>query len=86
MLNVLVCTQSRCKHQAAEAVLSHFQSLVLQNGVEDLVRVSPSRCLGVCHDGVTIQVGQHLYTGITEETMDFVFEQYVLDLVKERIG
>lgn len=86
MINVLVCTQGHCKQHCAQMVLSRFQALVSAHGMEEQVRISSSDCLGVCRDGVTVQVGQSLYTGITEDTMDFVFERYVLDLVKEPIG
>lgn len=86
MLNVLVCTECSSKDKAAHTVLSRFRNLVVLNRLEQQVRVSESGCLGACRAGVTIQVGQYLYTGVTEETMDFVFEQYVLDLMQDRVG
>ncbi len=83
MLTVLVCVQSSCNQPLAKTVLSRFQALAAQHGIEDQVQISPSDCLGVCNNGVTVQIGQHLYTGIAKDTMDVVFHHYVLDLLKE---
>lgn len=86
MFEVLVCTENTCKRQMAKDILFHFQLLIQRNGLTGLVRASASPCLGVCReDGVSVQIGTNLYTGVTPENMDYVFEEYVLQLFQSQL-
>ncbi|MCD7838873.1 MAG: (2Fe-2S) ferredoxin domain-containing protein, partial [Clostridiales bacterium] len=68
-----------CKQQMAEKVLARFRALIRENGLEEQVTAKPSPCLGLCRaDGVTIQIGPNLYTGVTPTNVDYVFREYVL--------
>ncbi|MCD8146955.1 MAG: (2Fe-2S) ferredoxin domain-containing protein [Clostridiales bacterium] len=83
MFEVLVCMESNgaCKQQMAEEVLARFQSLIQENDLTGQVSVQPSPCLGLCKaDGVTVQIGTNLYTGVTPANADYVFREYVLYL------
>ncbi len=87
MFEVLVCmeTNGACKRQMAEEVLSQFQTLIQENGLTEQVAARPSPCLGLCRaDGVTVQIGANLYTGVTPANADYVFREYVLCIFPEQ--
>lgn len=81
MFEVLVCTESNgeCKQQMAEEILARLQTLIRENNLTGQVTALPSPCLGLCRaDGVTVQIGANLYTGVTTANADYVFREYIL--------
>ena len=87
MFELLVCTENVCKRQMAEEILFHFQALIQENGLTNLVAAKPSPCLGVCREqGVSVQIGSNLYTGVTPENMDHVFQEYVLHIFPAQVN
>lgn len=83
MLNIFVCTADTCKRQAAYDILARFEALTALHHLEKQVAVLPAGCLGVCRsEGITVQIGSNLYTGLCLQNVDYVFEEYVLDLLQ----
>lgn len=83
MLNILVCTADACKRQAAYDIFARLEALTALHHLEKQVAILPSGCLGVCRsEGITIQIGNNLYTGLCLQNVDYVFQEYVLDLLQ----
>lgn len=86
MYEIAVCTENSCRSQMAQSLLLRLQTLTEQNGLSGLVHVGPASCLGVCRDdGVSVQIGTNLYTGITPDNLDFVFQEYVLSIFAPKV-
>lgn len=78
MFQILVCTENACKRSLSEEVLRLFQHLIIVNDLADSVQAVPSGCLGLCRSkGVSVQIGGHLYTNVTIENAEHVFQEYV---------
>ncbi|MCD7887942.1 MAG: hypothetical protein LUG44_10115 [Clostridiales bacterium] len=87
MFEVLVCMErdEAGEGQMAEEVLARFQALVQENGLTEQVAVQPAPSLGLRGaDGVTVQIGANLYTGVAPDNADYVFREYVLHIFPKR--
>lgn len=86
MVIVQVCVGSSCHLKGAPEIIEMLQREVEKNGIGDEVVLSGSFCTGKCNRfGVTISVGDEVYTGITRETfLDFFREKILSAVISER--
>lgn len=82
MLDVYVGTATKQNHVEAQKVLMLFQELVARYELEEQVSIIEAGNLGGSASGVVVHVGGCLYTGVTMKNAEFVFEEYVLDLIQ----
>ena len=73
MLFVEVCVGSSCHLKGAPEIVELLQKNIAENHLEDDIVLAGSFCAGKCNRvGVTITVGDTIYTGISKEGfMDF---------------
>ena len=68
MLFVEVCVGSSCHLKGAPEIVELLQKNIVENHLEDDIVLAGSFCAGKCNRvGVTITVGDTIYTGITKE-------------------
>ena len=68
MLFVEVCVGSSCHLKGAPEIVELLQKNIAENHLEDDIVLAGSFCAGKCNRvGVTIIVGDTIYTGITKE-------------------
>ena len=68
MLFVGVCVGSSCHLKGAPEIVELLQKNIAENHLEDDIVLAGSFCAGKCNRvGVTITVGDTIYTGITKE-------------------
>ena len=68
MLFVEVCVGSSCHLKGAPEIVELLQKNIAENHLEDDLVLAGSFCAGKCNRvGVTITVGDTIYTGITKE-------------------
>lgn len=83
MVIVLVCIGSSCHLKGSQEIVEKLQSAVKEYGIEDEVTLSGSFCMGKCNrEGVTVQVNDDIYTGITPQGFDSFFKEHILKAVK----
>jgi NADH:ubiquinone oxidoreductase subunit E len=81
MFQIAVCTQDQHKCTLSDAILARFQRLIEEHDLTGVVEACATGCLGVCNkDGVTVQIGSTLLIGVVPDNVDYVFEEYVLDI------
>ncbi len=79
MLIVKICIGSSCYLKGAQDLVEMFQNAVRENNIEGKVELSGSFCTGRCNrNGVTVQVNDTTYTGITKENFNDFFKDYIL--------
>lgn len=63
-----------------------MQSAVAEYKLEDEVVLTGSFCIGKCNrEGVTLQVNDDIYVGITRDSFKDFFKEHILDVIeKER--
>ncbi len=68
MLFVEVCVGSSCHLKGAPEIVELLQKNIAENHLEDDIVLAGSFCAGKCNRvGVTITVGDTIYTGITKD-------------------
>ena len=76
---VQVCVGSSCHLKGSEEIVELFQKAVETHHLEQEVTLAGSFCIGKCNRiGVTVQVDDDVYTGITRETFQDFFKDKVL--------
>ena len=76
---VQVCVGSSCHSKGSEETVELFQKAVETHHLEQEITLVGSFCIGKCNRiGVTVQVDDDVYTGITRETFQEFFKEKVL--------
>ena len=84
MLIVQICIGSSCHLKGSQEIVEKLQDAVSVHELDGDVVLAGSFCTGQCNrDGVTIQINDDVYTGITPEKFDGFFKEKILDVVKE---
>lgn len=78
MKNIGVCVGSACHLQGAYQVLSTFQRLIAEHGLEATVDIEGNFCQGNCTKGVVIKVDEELVFNVNGENAEEIFKKYIL--------
>ena len=77
---VQVCVGSSCHLKGSEEIVELFQKAVETHHLEQEITLVGSFCIGKCNRiGVTVQVDDDVYTGITRESFQEFFKEKVLE-------
>ncbi len=87
MLFVQVCVGSSCHIKGSADIVVLLEKAVEEHHLEDEVVLSGSFCIGKCNRvGVTIQVNDDVFVGVTRENFNEFFTKNILDVIeKERM-
>lgn len=76
---VQVCVGSSCHLKGSETIVKLMQKAIEDHKLENEITLAGSFCVGKCNRiGVTVQVDDDIYTGITKETFNDFFTQNIL--------
>lgn len=83
---IKICVGSSCHLKGSPEIVELLQNAVKEYGVENEVTLAGSFCIGKCNrDGVTVQVDEEVYPGITKEDFkEFWRDKVLAVLEKER--
>ena len=82
MLIVQVCVGSSCHLKGSQEIVEKIQAAVEKYNLDGQVVLSGSFCIGQCsRRGVTIQVNDEVYTGVSPDGFDEFFKEHILDVV-----
>lgn len=80
---VQICIGSSCHLKGSEKIVEFFQKAVEEYHIEDEVTLAGCFCAGKCNRvGVTIQIDDDIYTGITPETFPDFFKENILNIIQ----
>lgn len=80
---VQICVGSSCHLKGSEQIVTLLQKALEENGLDNEVTLAGSFCSGKCNRiGVTVQVDDDVFTGVTPETFRTFFEKNILDRMK----
>lgn len=82
---VQICVGSSCHIKGSPEIVELLQNAVAENNLQDEVTLAGSFCIGKCNrTGVTVQVDDDVYTGITKENFKEFFKENILDVINCR--
>lgn len=76
---IQICVGSSCHLRGSEQIVELLQKAVEENHLESEITLAGSFCVGQCNRvGVTVQIDDEVFTGITKENFDEFFKNNVL--------
>lgn len=79
MLIIQICVGSSCHLKGSAEIVELLQKAIAEHGIEDEVTLAGSFCIGKCNRiGVTVQINDDVYTGVTRESFKEFFNEHVL--------
>ncbi len=82
MVVVTVCVGSSCYVRGSDKVAEALQRLIAEHGLEGRVELSGAFCMEHCSLGVTLRVGERIYSQVMPEEVDEFFAREVLPHVQ----
>ncbi|WP_426351334.1 (2Fe-2S) ferredoxin domain-containing protein [Alloiococcus sp. CFN-8] len=76
-MKIIVCIGSSCHLKGSRLVVEQLQELIIENKLEDKVSLCGSFCMNNCISGVTVEVGDKVYSLQPESTRAF-FEEEIM--------
>ncbi len=88
MLFVEICVGSSCHLKGAPDIAEMFREKIEKGKLEDDIILTGCFCAGRCNrEGVTVKVGETVYTGVTKEGFPAFWDTRVLPAVEaDRAG
>ena len=87
MIVVEVCVGSSCHLKGAPDIVELLQKKIADEHLEDEIVLTGSFCTGRCNRvGVTITVGDEVYTGVTKEEFNDFWRDKILPAVEAHRG
>ena len=79
---IQICIGSSCHLKGSERLVELFQDAIKDSGYYDEITLAGSFCTGKCNRvGVTVQVDDDIYTGVTRENFKEFFNDNVLSVI-----
>ena len=76
---IQICVGSSCHIKGSAEIVELLQAAVTEHHLESEVTLAGSFCIGKCNRiGVTVQVDDEVYTGVTKEGFKEFFQKNVL--------
>ena len=83
MVIVQICVGSSCHLKGSQEIVDLFQKAIEEKELEDEVMICGSFCVGKCNrTGVTVQVDDDIYPGVTPASFNEFFEDKVLKRIE----
>ena len=83
MLTIQICIGSSCHLKGAPEIVRLLQKYIKDNSCEDRTALTGTLCAGRCNrDGVTVTVGDSVYTGVTPEGFDAFWNEKIIPALK----
>ncbi|WP_049040789.1 (2Fe-2S) ferredoxin domain-containing protein [Clostridium sporogenes] len=82
MLIINICVGSACHLEGSYKVITLLQNFIEKNNLKDKVEIKGSFCLGHCTEGVSVKVGDKIYS-VNEENVEEFFNNVVLRSINQ---
>lgn len=83
MITIHICIGSSCHLKGAPEIVRLLQKYIKDNSCEDRIALTGTLCAGRCNrDGVTVTVGDDVYTGVTPEGFDAFWNDKIVPAMK----
>jgi NADH:ubiquinone oxidoreductase subunit E len=83
MLIIQICVGSACHIRGSAEIVELFEKNIEKYGLQDDTVLAGSLCIGKCNRiGVTVQINDEIFTGITRDNFGDFFKEHVLDVIE----
>ncbi|PWM47705.1 MAG: hypothetical protein DBX47_00035 [Clostridiales bacterium] len=83
-MKITVCIGSSCHLKGSYKILDMLKKEIQERNLENDIVLSGNFCIGKCNRvGVTLQVDDKIFTGITCENLETFFQENVLEFIEQ---
>ncbi|SQC02747.1 NADH:ubiquinone oxidoreductase 24 kD subunit [Clostridium tetanomorphum] len=82
MVDINVCVGSACHLKGSYVVIEALQKLIIENRLEDKIELKGAFCLGHCTEGVSVKIGEDIFSVNKSNVNDFFKEQVMERIIK----
>lgn len=82
MFTIHVCVGSSCFLRGSKKIIAEIEKLITEFQLDDKVLLKGCFCHEKCTAGVTVMVGEKLFTGVAPKDVEVLFEQEILPVIK----
>lgn len=75
---IKVCVGSSCHLKGSYDVIEKLKEVIKRNGVEDVVDLQASFCLGRCSEGVTVKADEEFLLNVNKDNVEEIFVNQLL--------
>lgn len=76
---IQICVGSSCHLKGSQDIVELLQKAIEEYHLENEITLAGSFCIGKCNRiGVTVQVDDDIYTGVTKESFKEFFQENIL--------
>lgn len=80
---IQICVGSSCHIKGSPEIVEKLTKAIEEHKLEDEITLAGNFCIGQCNRlGVTIQIDDDVYTGITPEGFKEFFNEKILSVIK----
>lgn len=80
---IQICVGSSCHLKGSQDIVELLQKAIEEYHLENEITLAGSFCIGKCNRiGVTVQVDDDIYTGVTKEGFKEFFKENVLNKIE----
>ena len=84
-MRIQVCVGSSCHIKGSHEIVELLQKNIEENCLQEKITLSGSFCIGKCNRfGVTIQVDDEIYPGISPVNFKEFFQEKILDVLNNK--
>ncbi len=81
---IQVCVGSSCHLKGSQDIVELLQKAIEKHHLENEITLVGTLCVGKCNRiGVSVQVDDDIFVGITKENFNEFFTEHVLNKIKE---
>ena len=81
-MTIKICIGSSCHLKGSQDIVEFLENAVKQHNLDNKITLAGSFCVGKCNrEGVTVQVDDNVFTGLTKENVKEFFENNVLNVI-----
>lgn len=83
MITIQICIGSSCHLKGAPEIVRLLQKYIKDKSLEDRIALTGTLCAGRCNrEGVTVTVGDDVYTGVTPDGFDAFWNEKIVPALK----
>jgi len=80
---IKVCVGSSCHLKGSYDVINKFKEVIEKYGLEDVVELQASFCLGHCSDGVTAKADEKILLNLNPDNAEDIFVKDILPKINK---
>ena len=81
MIIIQVCVGSSCFLRGSKKIIAEIENLIKHYMLQDMVVLKGHFCMERCNEGSTVMIGDKVFSGVSPDNVNQLFEKEVFGLL-----